>query len=144
MSVKEKIKGVKLLKPFDVDKITVKRDSYFPNAYMIDLPLDSMPDHVWQAIFERAWKSSRHLWDRKLFVLGDKLRLVTSADEFGDKLDWIEQIIKETNKTIAEYNLAVEKEEEIKIEEEQRRQKWEERAEVEMIKESLRKRFPPV
>jgi hypothetical protein len=140
--VKEKIKEVKLLKPFDVDKITIKRDSYFPNAYIIDLPLDSMPDHVWQAIFERTWKSSRHLWDRKLFVLGDKLRLVTSVDEFEDKLNWIEQVIKETNKHVDEYNRMAQEEEKVRIKVEVKKQTLlEEKASIEMIRDNLRKRF---
>jgi hypothetical protein len=140
--VKEKIKEVKLLKPFDVDKITIKRDDYFPNAYIIDLPLDSMPDHVWQDIFERTWKSSRHLWDRKLYVLGDKLRLVTSIEEFEDKLNWIEQVVKGTNKAIGEYNIVAQEGEEAKAKEEMEKQpSWEEKATVERIRDALRKRF---
>jgi hypothetical protein len=136
--MKEVAKKVKLLKPFDVDKITVKIDRYFLNAYIIDLPLDSMPDHVWQDIFERTWKSSRHLWDRKLFVIGDKLRLVTTADEFGDKLDWIEQVIEETNKGIDEYDRRVQKEEM------HRQTLWEEKARVERMKDALRRTFAPI
>jgi hypothetical protein len=140
--VKEKIKEIKLLKPFDVDKITIKRDSYFPNAYIIDLPLDSMPDHVWQDVFEQTWKSSRHLWDRKLYVLSDKLRLVTSVDEFEDKLNWIEQVVKETNKTIDEYNRATEEEGKTRIKEEMEKQTLsEENASVEMIRDNLRRKF---
>jgi hypothetical protein len=140
--VKEKVKEVKLLKPFDVDKITIKRDSYFPNAYILDLPLDSMPDHVWQDIFEQTWKSSRHLWDRKLFVLSDKLRLVTSVDEFEDKLNWIEQVVKDTNKAIGEYNRLVQEEEEVKAKEEIEKQTLlDEKASVEMMRDNLRRRF---
>ena len=140
--MKEKVKEVKLSKPFDVDKITIKRDDYFPNAYIIDLPLDSMPDHVWQDIFERKWKSSRHLWDRKLYVLSDKLRLVTSVDEFEDKLNWIEQVVKETNKAIDEYNRATEEEEKARVKEEMEKQALlEEKASVEMIRDNLRKKF---
>jgi len=140
--MKEIAKKVKLLKPFDVDKITIRIDRYFPNAYIIDLPLDSMPDHVWQYIFEQKWKSSRHLWDRKLFVIGDKLRLVTTVDEFADKLDWIEQVVNETNKGIDEHNLAVEKEKELRIKEELKKQKlWDQKANVERIKDALRKRY---
>jgi hypothetical protein len=139
--MKEIAKKAKLLKPFDVDKVTIRIDRYFPNAYIVDLPLDSMPDHVWQYIFEQKWKSSRHLWDRKLFVMGDKLRLVTTVDEFGDKLDWIEQVIKETNKGIDEHNLVVQKEEEIRTKEEMKKQKiWEEKSKIEMMKDTLRKR----
>jgi hypothetical protein len=136
--MKEIAKKVKLSKPFDVDKITIKRDRYFPSAYIIDLPLDSIPDHIWQDIFERTWKSSRHLWDRKLFVIGDKLRLVTSADEFGDKLDWIEQVIKETNKGIEEYDRMAQKEEM------QRQTLWEEKARVEMMRDALRRTFATI
>ncbi len=138
----ETVKKVNLLKPFDVNKITIQRDRYFPNAYIIDLPLDSIPDHVWQDIFEQKWKSSRHLWDRKLFVMGDKLRLVTTANEFGDKLDWVKQVIKETNKTIDKYNLAFQKEKERKIEETQKQKLWEEKSRVEMIRNILRKGLP--
>jgi len=139
--MKEIVKKVKTLKPFDVDKVTIKKDHYFRNAYIIDLPLDSMPDHVWQDIFEQKWKSSRHLWDRKLFVIGDKLRLVTTADEFGDKLDWVERVIKETNKGIDEHNLVVRKEEEIRTKEELEKQKiWEEKSTMEMMRDTLRKR----
>lgn len=140
--MKEKAKKVELLKPLDVDKIIIKRDHYFSSAYLIDLPLDSMPDHVWQDIFERTWKSSRHLWDRKIFVIGNKLRLVTTANEIEDKLDWIEQVIKETNKGIDEHNLVAQKKEEIRIKEELKKQKlWETKASVETMREALRKKF---
>lgn len=139
--MKEMVKKVKLLKPFDVDKITIRRDRYFPNAYIIDLPLDSIPDHVWQDIFEREWKSSRHLWDRKLFVIGDKLRLVTTANEFGDKLDWVEQIIERTNKGIDEYNREAEARA-AQIEEHMKRKMIEEeRSSIELIRDILRRRL---
>jgi hypothetical protein len=140
--VKERIKEVKLLKPFDVDKITIKRDDYFPNAYIIDLPLDSIPDHVWQDVFESTWKSSRHLWDRKLYILGDKLRLVTSVDEFEDKLNWIEQVVKKTNEAIGEYNLVAQRGEEAQAKEEMEKQRlWEEKATIERMRGALRSRF---
>lgn len=139
--MKETVKKVKLLKPFDVDKITIRRDRYFPNAYIIDLPLDSIPDHVWQDIFEREWKSSRHLWDRKLFVIGDKLRLVTTANDVGEKLDWVEQIIERTNKGIEEYNREAEARV-AQIEEQMKRQILkEEIARVELIRDILRRRL---
>jgi acyl-homoserine lactone acylase PvdQ len=141
--MKEIVKKVKLLKPFDIDKITIDRDHYFRSAYIVDLPLDSTPDHVWQDIFEQKWKSSRHLWDRKLFVIGDKLRLVTTADEFEEKLDWIGQVINETNKAVEEYNRVAEFEEKT-IGEVEKRKLWEERARIEAIKEALRRRFAQI
>jgi len=131
------VKKVALLKPFDINKINIKRDRYFSNAYIIDLPLYSMPDHVWQSIFEQKWKSSRHLWDRKLFVIGDKLRLVTSPDNFEEKLEWIEQVIEATNKAIDEYNAAIEEEKSIKSS----KAIWEEKAQIEALKKILRQRF---
>ncbi len=140
--MKEISKKIKLQKPFEVDLISVKADQYFHDAYAIDLPLEAVPDHVWQDIFERTWRSSRHLWDRKLFVIGDKLRLVTSADDFGEKLDWVEHVIEETNRRIDEYRLAVEKEEEARVQEEIRRQKqWTEKARMGIIKDTLKQRF---
>ncbi|MGD8565707.1 MAG: hypothetical protein PVF96_05095 [Candidatus Bathyarchaeota archaeon] len=140
--MKEAARKVKLSTPFDVEKIAIRRDQYFPKAYIIDLPLDSTPNHVWQDIFERNWKSSMHLWDRKLFVVGDKLRLVTTVHEFGEKLDWIEKVIEETNDGIDEYNIGLEKEEEVRLEKELKRQKrWDEKGKVELIKDILRRKY---
>jgi len=131
-------KKVNLLKPFNVNDITIKRDRYFPNAYIIDLPLDSVPDHVWQYIFEQKWKSSRHLWDRKLFVVGNKLRLITSPENFEEKLDWVEQVINETNKAIDRYNSVIQKEREMKV---SKQVLWKEKAQIEMFKDVIRRKF---
>ena len=141
--MKETGTKVKLLKPFDVDLITIRKDRYFTNAYLIDLPLDSIPDHVWQDIFERTWKSSRRLWDRKLFVVGEKLRLATTANEFPDKLDWVEEVINKTNKEIDKYNRLAQLEEDRKTEE-IKRISQEEKAKVDMMRDTLRKRFVPI
>ncbi len=132
---------VNLLKPFNVDGINVMQDNYFSNAFIVDLPLDSTPDHIWQSIFELKWKSSRHLWDRKTFIINDTLRLVTSPDEFEDKLNWIETVVTETNKTIEEYLEALHQDDERRIKQEvQKHTSWEERARVEIIKEILRRK----
>ena len=140
--MKEITNKIVLLKPFDADRISIRRDRYFPNAYIVDLPLIAVPDHIWQSIFEEKWKSSRHLWDRKIFVIGNKLRLVTNPDDFGEKLDWIEQVIEDTNKGVEKHNIAVEKEEEVKIEQELKKQKlWEKKAAVEGMRDILRKKY---
>lgn len=139
--MQEVAKKVKLLEPLDVDKIPIHRDNYFRNAYLIDLPLDSIPDHVWQDIFETEWKSSRHLWDRKLFLIGDKLRLVTTASDIEDKLDWIKQVIERTNLGVDEYQRELEARR-IQAEEETKRGLPEtEKPTVEVIRDTLRKRF---
>ena len=136
----EKAKKVNLLKPFDVNKISIEKDSYFHKAYRIDLPLETVPDHVWQEFFEREWKSSRHLWDRKLFIVGDKVRLITTEENFKEKLDWVEYVIDRTNKAIDEYNRSLEAAKEM----EQKKVAWEERATVERMREIIMKKFSPV
>jgi hypothetical protein len=133
----EKVKKVKLLKPFDANKISIEKDEYFHDAYIVDLPLESVPDHVWQDIFEREWKSSRHLWDRKLFIVGDKVRLITTEEDFEEKLDWVENVINQTNKAIDEYNLSVAAAKEV----ETRKAAWEERATIERLREILARKF---
>ncbi len=132
---------VSLLKPFDVGSINIWKDEYFADAFVVDLPLDYVPDHMWQDIFDAKWKSSRHLWDRKLYVLGNKLRLITSPEDFEAKLNWIEALIFETNKAVDEQIFAFQQEEERRTKTEIRKQiPWEERAKIEIIKEALRKR----
>jgi len=137
------VKKVKLSEPVKADMISVKMDHYFHNAYLIDLPLDSTPDHVWQEIFNRTWKSSRHLWDRKLYVIGDKLRLVTADSNVDEKLDWVKSILEQTNKEIDEYNKDTENRQ-MQMEEELKRQSANEEAKVEKIKDTLQRRFPTI
>lgn len=107
LGLKEVARKVRLSKSIDADTVAIGRDHYFANAFVVDLPLETVPDHVWQDIFEREWKSGRHLWDRKLFVMGDKLRLVTTVNDIEDKLDWVKQVIERTNRDIDEYNQEV-------------------------------------
>lgn len=90
----------------DVDKIPIRRDRFFPNAFVIELPLDSQPDYVWQTLFEQEWKSSLHLWDRKVVIMGDKLLLVTTPTDLQDKLDWLKGLIKATNESMEKFSQA--------------------------------------
>jgi uncharacterized protein YnzC (UPF0291/DUF896 family) len=138
--LKEAAKKVNLKQHIDASTTPVKRDRYFRNAYIIDLPLNSVPDHTWQDILDREWKSSLRLWDRKLFVVGDHLRLVTTINDIGSKLDWVNQIIEKTNEGIDEYNKTSEAEEAL-TEEETRRRASEERTNIDVIRDSVRKRF---
>jgi hypothetical protein len=139
--VKEFARKTKLLESIDVANIAIGRDRYFPKAYVVDLPLESTPDHVWLDIFERRWKSSRHLWDRKLFVVGDKLRLVTSAENIEDKIDWVKQVIENTNRDVDEYNREAE-DQEAQIKEDMRTKAMEEeKTSVDQIRYDLRKSF---
>jgi hypothetical protein len=141
--MKEIAKKVNLLEPIDLDKISIKKDHYFADAYIIDLPIDSAPDHVWQDIFEREWKSSRHLWDRKLFVIADRLRLVTSVSDIDEKLNWVKQVVEKTNRSVEEYNKEAEARE-VLVGERLKKHTVEEEGRVEEIKDVMRKRFRTV
>ena len=97
-------KKVNLMKPIDVDKIPIRRDSFYTNAYIIELPLDSQPDYIWQAIFEQEWKSSLHLWERKVVVVGNKLLLISTPTEIGEKIEWLKRVIESTNMRVERFN----------------------------------------
>lgn len=139
--MKDFVKKVRILEPLNIENITIERDHYFPNAYVIDLPLDSAPDHIWQDIFEREWKSSRHLWDRKIFVVNDRLRLVTTAHDVEDKLDWVKQVLERTNISIDEYGKEAEARMAQTEDRETIRAPEDEKTSVDAIRDTIRKRF---
>ena len=97
-------KKVNLMKSIDVDKIPIERDSFIPNAYAIELPLDSQPGYVWHTLFEQEWKLSLHLWERKVVIIGDKLLLITTPNELQEKIDWLRRIIESTNLRAERFN----------------------------------------
>jgi hypothetical protein len=138
IGVKELVKKVKLQEPINIDKINIVKDHYFSNAYIIDLPLDSMPDHAWQDIFEREWTTSRDLWERKLFVMGNKLRLITTTDQIDEKINWVKQVIARTNEDVDEYNQTAPVEKQLK------RQAFDEdKTNIETVRDLLRKGLAP-
>ena len=98
------VRKVNLMKSIDADTIPIRKDSFLTNAYVIELPLDSLPCYDWQTVFETEWKSSLNLWDRKLVVVGDKVHLVTTHNEIGEKIDWLNKVIESTNARIDELN----------------------------------------
>lgn len=111
-------KKVNLMKSVDVDKIPIRRDSFLPNAYVIELPLDSQPDYVWLTFFEQEWKSSLDLWERKAVVVGDKLLLITTPTEIGEKIDWLKRVVESTNMRVERFNQTqqvIEKAEKVKV-----------------------------
>jgi hypothetical protein len=107
------IKNVRIMTPLDASRICVSQNPGFPESYIVDLPLDSVPDSEWCDTFDLKWKSSRDLWDRKLLLIDDKVRLVTTADGFVEKLEWVEKTIEETNDSISEQYRMIEKEKEM-------------------------------
>jgi tRNA uridine 5-carbamoylmethylation protein Kti12 len=138
--LRELAKKVNLKRDIDAGTVPIKRDEYFLSAYVIDLPLDSVPDHMWQDILDREWKSSLHLWDRKLFVIGDQLRLVTTIDDIEAKVDWVKKVIQQTNKGVDDYNKETEAAQAL-TEEESHKRVDEERMNIDTIRETLRRRL---
>jgi uncharacterized protein YlxW (UPF0749 family) len=81
------------------------------------------------------------LWDRKLFVVGEKLRLVTTVNDIEDKLDWVRQVIERTNRDIDEYNQEVAAREAQMKDDTRSQVLKEEQTSVDMIRNNLRKRL---
>jgi len=134
-------KSVRIVTPFDTSKISVSQNPTFPDAYIVDLPLDSVPDQEWRDAFDLKWKSSRDLWDRKLWLIDDRVRLVTTADGFVEKLEWVEKTIDETNSAIKEQSKIIEKEKEMIREATAKQALQTDMRGSEMIVETLRRRF---
>ena len=97
-------KKVNLIESTEVDKIPIRKDSFSRNAYVIELSLDSQPDYVWQVIFEREWKFSLNLWERKVVIVGDKLLLITTPTEIEEKIEWLRNVIEKTNMNVEKFN----------------------------------------
>jgi hypothetical protein len=127
--------------PFDTSRICVSQNPAFPEAYIVDLTLDSVPDEEWRDAFVIKWKSSRDLWDRKLLLINDKVRLVTTADGFVEKLEWVEKTIDDTNDAIKEQIRLIEKEKEMIRDATAKQVLQTEMPGTEMILETLKRRL---
>jgi hypothetical protein len=127
--------------PFDTSRICVSQNPAFPKAYIVDLPLDSVPEEEWRDTFELKWKSSRDLWDRKLLLVNDKVRLVSTADEFVEKLEWVERTIDDTNDAIKQQLRLIEKEKEMIRDATTKRVLQADIPSADMILETLKRRF---
>jgi hypothetical protein len=134
-------KSVRIVTPFDMSKICISQNPTFPDAYIVDLPLDSVPDQEWRDAFDLKWKSSRDLWDRKLWLINDKVRLVTPAEGFVEKLQWVEKTIDATNSAIKEQCHIIEKEKEMIREAMAKQVLQTDKRGSEMIVDTLRRRF---
>jgi len=134
-------KSVRIMTPFDTSKISVSQNPTFPDAYIVDLPLDSVPDQEWRDAFDLKWKSSRDLWDRKLLLVDDRVRLVSTADDFVEKLEWVEKTIGETNDAIKDQCRIIGKEKEMIREATAKQALHTDMRGSEMIVETLRRRF---
>lgn len=98
---------VNIKHPIDPQNVTIYKDPFYPDAYIIGLPLDSDPSYVWQRLFEQELWSSLDFWDRKVVIVGRELKLVTTRERVGEKLGWLEELVTATNRRVEEYNINV-------------------------------------
>jgi hypothetical protein len=47
VKLREVAKKVWLSESIDADTVAISKDQYFANAFVVDLPLEAVPDHVW-------------------------------------------------------------------------------------------------
>lgn len=100
--------------PIDPQNVTIYKDPFYPDAYIIALPLDSDPSYVWLTLFEQELWSSLDFWDRKIVVVGREIKLVTTRERVGEKLGWLEERVDATNRRVDEYNRRVKVEKQAK------------------------------
>ncbi|MCJ7768586.1 hypothetical protein MUP79_09370 [Candidatus Bathyarchaeota archaeon] len=110
----ELAKKVNLKHPISVDHVDIRNDLFHPGAYVISLPLDAYPSYAWQTLFDLELWGSLDFWDRKVLIVGDQLKLVTTLNNLQDKLDWLDHIVVATNKRVDEHNRDVKAEKESK------------------------------
>lgn len=93
--------------------VVISKDPFYPDAYVISLPLASAPSYVWQTLFEQELRVSTDFWDRKVMVVGSEVKLITTRDRVEEKLSWLESLIVATNKRVDDYNSKVKFEREV-------------------------------
>lgn len=126
-------KKVNVKEPIVPDRLPIEKDDSFPEAYAIEIPLDSIPDGIWEQCFERELKASLYTLKRQVMVLGANLRAVTTPDEVRGTIKWIRELVKATNQCVEENNREMMQREQA----EKARKKREEET-VKRMRESLR------
>jgi len=100
----EPSKKVSIKHPISVDNVDIRNDQFHPGAYVISLPLDGYPSYAWQTLFGLELWGSLDFWDRKVLIVADQLKLVTTLNNLQEKLDWLDRIVVATNKRVDEHN----------------------------------------
>ena len=107
-------KKINIKHPISVDSVDIRNDQFHPGAYVISLPLDGCPSYAWQTLFELELWGSLDFWDRKVLIVEDQLKLVTTLNNLQEKLIWLDKIVVATNKRVDEHNKDVKAEKESK------------------------------
>ena len=126
----KKVATVDIIK---IDTETVELDNSFPGAYAFYIKLSARPEPQWVRIFNFEWERSVYLMKREIRIVGDRLRMISGADDNIEKhVDFARTLVKKTNQRIEEDNRRVE------LAEQRRRGKGEW---VEKEKDEIRKKL---
>jgi len=99
------LKRVATVDIVEVDTETVEVDNSFPGAYAFYIKLSGKPEPRWVRIFNFEWERSVYLMKREIRVVGDRLRLISGADDNIQKhVDFAKTLVKRTNRRVEEDN----------------------------------------
>jgi hypothetical protein len=95
------------VKIIGVDADILEKDETFPEAYAFYIKLSDEPDNVWRSYLAK-WNNALNAMQRKIDVVGDRLRLVFV---YGDNIQsydkYAAQLVKWVNERVIEYNKKV-------------------------------------
>jgi hypothetical protein len=94
------------LKIADIEQIHIDKDYSFPDAYVMELPLDPIPDEVWHGLFRNEYNNDPYTLTRKIEVMRNSLRVITTLEECDKHLEWVRQLVDRTNNRVDEWNKA--------------------------------------
>jgi hypothetical protein len=98
-----------------VDADTLEKDETFPEAYAFYIELSDEPDNVWRSYLAK-WNNALNAMQRKIDVVGDRLRLVfVYGDNIQNYDKYVAQLVKWVNERVMEYNKKVDSLEKIEL-----------------------------
>jgi len=87
-----------------VDADTLEKDETFPEAYAFYIKLSDEPDNVWQSYLAK-WNKALNAMQRKIDVVGDRLRLVfVYGDNIQNYDKYAAELVKWVNERVMDYN----------------------------------------
>jgi len=127
------VKKVEIAEVVDIDTVTVELDNSFPGAYAFYIKLSRKPEHQWVHMLNFEWDRAVYLMKREIRVVGDRLRLISGADDNIQKhVDFATKLVKKINARIEEDNRRID------LAEQRRRGKG---VDVEKEKEEIRRKL---
>lgn len=103
------VKKVATIDIVDIDAETVEKDDSFSAAYAFYIKLSGKPERQWVDIFNFEWKRSRYLVKREIAVVGDRLRLISGADDnVQNHVAFARDLVRKTNERVEEDNRRIE------------------------------------